>query len=171
MINVFSYLQLYKKFRNTISRMCGVGSTFFGHAWTSFMDILMASVGIFLRWEEHDDCMMVNQADWVSMIGQFKLVGHVVEIVLQFYVKETKQLGIDDQFNPKSFWVGFAFTILHATGYILTCFSLIPGFHYTYGSKGECVHRIDIFAVMLLFSGFVVILFRSLLHKAHRNSL
>ena len=150
--------------------MCGAGSTFGCHAWTSFMDILMASVGIFLRWKENDDCIMVNQAYWVSLIGQMKILLHVLEIVLQFYVKETKQLRIDDQFNPKSFWVGFAFTVIHAITYIIACAGLIPRFPSAYAPKEECVHRIDIFAAILLLFGFAVVVCRALLHKAHSQS-
>ena len=148
--------------------MCGLEKTWLGHAATSFLDILMASVVIFLYWKENDDCVTVEALYYFNIIGIIKLVVHILEIILQWCVKETGQLQIDDLFNPRSFWSGILFTVLHVIKQYFTFLVMVS--HIPSNPNKGCVHNIDVFGGMFVFSGLVVILLRIYFHYRHKQS-
>ena len=154
----------------TNSKMCGLAKTWLGHAATSFLDILMASAAIFLYWKENDDCVTVEALYFFNIIGKIKFGVHILEILLQCYVKETRQLKIDDPFNPRSFWAGILFTVLHVIKQFFTFLVMVSHIPSPSDTNKGCVHNIDVFGVMFVISGVVVILLRIYFHYRHKQS-
>ena len=150
--------------------MCWFGRTWYGHAIASFVDIVMASIGIFLYWKEHDDCKDVNSAYYVNVMGQIKIVVHVLDILLQWWVKLTKdQQFTDNEFNSKSLWAGILFTFIHVTKLCVAFGLLIPNLEEWRDAEG--CRDMDIFCYIFLVFSFAVISFRDNLHYAHGQAV
>ena len=158
--------------------MCQSTATWFcaGH----LMDIVLAivQIAIYCKCNGYDGwywnwsrCLNQDVVYIMYVIGIIKIVLHLLELLMHCMVKDKSRMvsQMDDQFNPKQFWIGAIFTTIHLILLVVSIVVILPNVHWV--NNSNCCDGFPIaLSVMLPFFWFFVILGRSAFCYRYKNS-
>ena len=132
----------------------------------------MSIITIIVCAYEPDGCVNQGVTENIRLIAILTMVVHVIEIIIQCFVK-VGEVG-DKTFNPKSFWTAVIFTIIHLIKFIVVCAAIIPRAKPSVvddqlNDPHSCSNDVTVFGPMYAFITFMLILYRTGLHYCRIN--
>ena len=151
---------------NTHKKMC-VQNAYFYFIMTSVIDIatsiMVAVVGVNILTPKFN-CInkdVVNNLNLIVLVCVFGV--HVLEVIIQCCIQGGlgRDTPEDNQFNPKSFWSGIFFTVLHFIKLLVLCAIILPNLKYP---QETCDNTIIFFSILFVLVTFFVIVIRAIAH-------
>ena len=107
---------------------------------------------------------VMSNLNWIVLACVIGVVG--LEMIIQCCVQRilARDTPEDDQFNPKSFWSGIFFTVLHLIKLLVLCAMILPNLKYP---QETCDNTIIFFSIIFVLVTIFVVVFRVVGHIKH----
>ena len=153
-----------QQLENTHKKMC-VQNAYFYFIMTSVIDmavlLIVGVIGVNILTPSFN-CInkdVVNNLNLIVLVCVFGV--HGLEVILQCCIQGGLATATpeDDQFNPKSFWSGIFFTVLHFIKLLVLCAIILPNLKYP---QETCDNTIIFFSILFVLVTFFVIVCRAI---------